>query len=78
MFLEHINLTVNCHLDGSPYRCFRISYISERHRRTVKPGEFGAFASFLVSSIVAFAAFVIIAAAYRSGRFARHAGEEQG
>jgi len=38
---------------------------------------FGAFTSFLVSTLVAFAAFWIIYAAYRSGQFARHPGQEQ-
>jgi hypothetical protein len=38
---------------------------------------FGAFASFLVSTLVAFAAFWIIYAAYRAGQFATHPDQEQ-
>lgn len=39
---------------------------------------FGAFASFFVSALLALAAFWIIYAAYRSGQFGRHPGQEQG
>jgi hypothetical protein len=39
---------------------------------------FGAFASFLVSALVAFAAFCIIYTAYRSGQLGTHPGQEQG
>jgi PPP family 3-phenylpropionic acid transporter len=39
---------------------------------------FGSFASFFVSALLALAAFWIIYAAYRSGQFGRHPGQEQG
>jgi PPP family 3-phenylpropionic acid transporter len=39
---------------------------------------FGSFTSFFVSALLALAAFWIIYAAYRSGQFGRHPGQEQG